>query len=413
MVKIYHIDDEAERYIPITLDELVPGTQISFEIFCHDGTMIKSLLDKGATYSLFAQKMIEKQAVGRFFIRQGSALNLNEYMHNAAKLKRMLLDPHFFESRYREFRDKWFVVDKQVLNSGIPFDIRLGGLRFPVFGEIPFSVDNNATYRHLLDLNSDIAVRKQDVDAYYTYLDTILDAEWIEDPLLKLRARREKLNVWCYRVLEEASGDGIRQDTLLKLYKHISIVLKLLINDFSYAGNFLFFDVSDVFLPLHSVNVCLLSMIVGHMMNREESALFNLGIAAVLHDVGRVAINDEGGEDAPSGAARELFKSHVVKGHEILAPCSDVPRAAKVVALTHHEHVDGSGYVYGLTGERIHPFSKIVGVVDTFENRLVTDFRHASLKRAEIIEMMARNGGRFDPDVLAAFIRFMAGVALL
>ncbi|HXW69741.1 MAG TPA: hypothetical protein VEJ88_09030, partial [Dissulfurispiraceae bacterium] len=174
MVKIYTIDDDSERYIPITLDSLIPGAQIPFEIFTHDGTFYKSLLDKGSMYSYFAQKMIEDQAVSSFYIRQGNALSFEEYMRHADKLKKMLLDPSFFESRYRDFRDKWFIVDKHVLNAGIPFTLPLAGIKFPLFGEIPFVIDSTAAYRHLLDLNADIAIRKQDVDSYYTYLDTLL-----------------------------------------------------------------------------------------------------------------------------------------------------------------------------------------------------------------------------------------------
>ena len=411
MARIYEIDD-VERYIPINLAELVPGTQIPFEIFTNDGTFIKSLLDKGSTYSVFAQKMIEKQGLGSFYIKQGNALSLEQYMRNAAKLKKMILDPHFFESGYLNFRAKWFVIDKQVLNSGIPFNIPLGGLRFPVYGEIPFGVDSPDSFKHLLDLNSGIAVRKQDVNAYYTYLDTVQDAEWIEDPFLKMKVRREKLKVWSFRMLEEAANNIISQETLMGLYKHISINMTLLINDLKHAGQFLFFDVSDVFVYIHSTNVCLMSMLIGHLMKMEEAVLLNLGISAMLHDVGRVAIGEKASEVSSNEAEREIYKSHVLKGKELLDQCKDVPKVARAVALTHHEMVDGSGYLYGLTGDKIPYFSKIVGVADTFENYLVTGFNDNSIKRGKALEIMMDNGNKFDPDILKTFVHFMACLEL-
>jgi HD-GYP domain-containing protein (c-di-GMP phosphodiesterase class II) len=412
MVKIYTIEDDSERYIPINLDELVPGTRIPFEIFTRDGNIIKSLLDKGSTYSLFARKMIEKQAVGSFFIKQGNALSFDEYMHNAARLKKLLLDPHFFESRYREFRDKWFIIDKHVINSGMPFSIPLGAMKFPVFGEIPFSVDNDAAHKHLLDLNSDIAIRKQDIDAYYNYLHTVLFTDWIEDPLLKIRIRREKVKVWCYRLLEEAYNNGISQNTLAGLYKHIGLIMTLMANSLDHIGTFLVFDVSDMFLYIHSTNVCLMSMMIGRLMNLEEDVLLNLGICAMLHDVGRVTIDNDAGEISANEAEMEIFKSHVLRGKELLDQYKDVPALAKVVALTHHERVDGSGYVYGLTGDKIHQFSKIVGVADTFENHVVTGFKNNAIKRGKAIEVMVKNGQKFDPDILKTCIRFVAGLAL-
>lgn len=411
MARIYTLDD-SERYIPINLGELVNGTQIPFEIFTHDGTIYKSLLDKGSTYSYYAQRMIENQALSKFYIRQGNALNFDEYMHNAAKLKKMLLEPDFFNSRYKAFREKWFIVDKQVLNAGIPSTIPLAGLRFPLFGEIPFSIDSDDSYRNLLDLNSDIAIRKQDVDAYYIYLDEILDTENIEDPLLKLRCRREKLKVWCYRLLEEARNDALTKDTLFKLYKHISIIRTLLSNDFNYAGKFLFFDVSDVFLYIHSTNVCLMSLMYGQVTNMEDASLLNLGIAAMLHDVGRVAIDDDAIENSSNEMEREIFRSHVIKGKELLDPQKDVPKVAKMVALTHHEREDGSGYMSGLAGDRIPQFSKIVGLADTFESYRVTDFKHTSIKRTQIIGEMARQEHAFDPDMLKTFISFVAKLTI-
>ena len=92
MVRMYRIESDSERYISISLDALVPSAQIPFEIFTHDGTIYKSLLDKGSTYSYFAKEWIEKQAVSS---RHGNALSFDEYMHNAARLKAMILDPHF------------------------------------------------------------------------------------------------------------------------------------------------------------------------------------------------------------------------------------------------------------------------------------------------------------------------------
>jgi HD-GYP domain-containing protein (c-di-GMP phosphodiesterase class II) len=412
MVKIYSVEDDRERYIPITLDSLVPSSQIPFEIFTHDGTFYKSLLDKNSVYSYFARKMIEDQALSSFYIRQGNALSFEEYMRNADKLKKMLLDPCFFESRYRDFRDKWFIVDKHVLNAGIPFTIPLAGIKFPLFGEIPFVIDSTAAYRHLLDLNSDIAISKQDIDAYYTYLDTVLDTEDIGDPIVKLRARREKVKVWCYRVFAEARNNAVTRDTLLMLYKHICIVMTLIANDFSYAGKFLFFDVSDTFLYIHATNVCMMSLMHGHVLNMEETELLNLGIAAILHDVGLVTIADDVSEDSPNEIERELYKSHVLRGKELLDQCKDIPKAARTVALTHHEREDGSGYPDMLTGSMIHPFAKIVALADTFERLRVAGFKHTSMKRTKVLEYMVHNGHAFNPDYLKTFLQFVAGLAL-
>lgn len=412
MVKRYSIESDKDRYIPIGLETLIPGTQIPFEIFTHDGTIYKSLFDKGSTYSYFAKEMIQNQALSKFYIRQANALSFNEYMQNAAKLKAMILDPSYFEFKYKEFRDKWFIIDKRVLNTDMPFEIPIGGLRFPVFGEIPFIVDNAMSYKHMLGLNSDIAVRKRDIDAYYIYLDNLLDKTDIEDPFIKIRVRREKLKVWCYRILEEIRNRTVSQDTLLKLYKHISLLIGLIRSDFNMAGKLLFFDVSDMYLYIHCTNVCLMSMMHGHIMNFDDNSLLNLGVSAILHDAGRVAIDDDVYENSTDDYEREIYKSHVLKGKELLEPYKDIPMVAKTVALTHHEREDGSGYLYGIKGDKIHQFAKIVALSDSFESKRVPGYKQPVTKRTQILEQMAKQIHLYDSAMLKDFIRFVSALTL-
>ncbi|MCX8026841.1 MAG: HD domain-containing protein [Thermodesulfovibrionales bacterium] len=412
MKKTYTIDSDEERYIPISLDSLVPGSKIPFEIYTYDGTMYKSLLDKGSTYSYFAQEMIKKQALSRFFIRQANALSFNEYLQSAAKLRNMILDPTFFESRYKEFRDKWFIIDKMVLGSGLPLKVCIGGLRFPVYGELPFSIENESSYKQLLDLNADIAIRKTDIDTYYTYLDNLLDNPEIQDVLIKVRIRREKLKVWCFRVFEEIRNNCLSKDTLLKLYKHITLLIGLIKNDFTVAGKMLFFDVSDIYLYIHSTNVCLMSMMHGHVMNMDDNSLFNLGISAILHDIGRIYIDDDAKEDSHDELQRQIYRSHVLKGKESLEPYMDIPSVAKIVALTHHEREDGSGYLYGLKGDKIHHFSKIIALSDTFERMRVRGYKYPVIKRTQILQEMSKNPQIYDAKLLKDFLKFVAGLSL-
>ncbi|HXW68590.1 MAG TPA: HD domain-containing phosphohydrolase, partial [Dissulfurispiraceae bacterium] len=149
-----------------------------------------------------------------------------------------------------------------------------------------------------------------------------------------------------------------------------------------------------------------------HVLNLEEPALLNLGIAAMLHDVGLVNIADNACEDSPNKIERELFKSHVILGRQLLDQCEDVPKTAKTVALTHHERDDGTGYPDMLSGSLIHPFAKIVALADTFERLRVTGFKHAPMKRTKVLEYMVLHGHAFDPDYLKTFLKFVAGLAL-
>ncbi|MGE5581531.1 MAG: HD-GYP domain-containing protein [Bacillota bacterium] len=123
------------------------------------------------------------------------------------------------------------------------------------------------------------------------------------------------------------------------------------------------------YLYSHSVNVCILSLMIGLEMGLNRGQMENLGMGALLHDIGRLftdprPLNQSGqlvSEDY------EQVKKHARLGYEVLKKKFEVNFLSAHVALQHHEREDGSGYPRGLTGKRIHRFAKIVAVADAYD----------------------------------------------
>jgi putative two-component system response regulator len=141
-------------------------------------------------------------------------------------------------------------------------------------------------------------------------------------------------------------------------------------------------------------------------LDQEKSDL--IGMAAPLHDVGKVGIADEiltkrGELDADE---RREMERHAQAGHDLLADAtSDVVRLAAEIALTHHERYDGTGYPRGLAGEAIPVTGRITAVADVFD-ALVCDrpYRRA-LTLEEAVKIMLRGRGtQFDPDLIDSFM---------
>ena len=128
--------------------------------------------------------------------------------------------------------------------------------------------------------------------------------------------------------------------------------------------------------------------------------------ASMLHDLGKIVVPDEIlTKPGPLTAAeRALMERHVEVGHEMLAGSHDpVLRLAAVIALTHHERPDGTGYPNGLRGDGIPVEGRIAAVADVFD-ALTSDrvYRHA-LPVAVAFELMQQGRGtQFDPRVLDA-----------
>jgi putative nucleotidyltransferase with HDIG domain len=118
----------------------------------------------------------------------------------------------------------------------------------------------------------------------------------------------------------------------------------------------------------HSVNVGVLCNILGRWLGYSEEEIMLLTVSGLMHDIGKIETPIEI-LDKPGKLTEEEFdivKLHVIKGYDLLA-AADAPYEVRMAALTHHEKLDGSGYMYGLNSESIHKFSKIVSLCDIYD----------------------------------------------
>jgi putative two-component system response regulator len=133
-----------------------------------------------------------------------------------------------------------------------------------------------------------------------------------------------------------------------------------------------------------------------------------LGLASVLHDVGKLAIPDSILlKPGPLTADERLaIETHADIGYDMLSgSCSSLLDMAAVIARTHHEKFDGSGYPRGLAGTDIPLEGRIAAVADAFD-ALTSDrvYRPAWTVQATIAWMRSEHDNHFDPVVLEAFI---------
>jgi putative two-component system response regulator len=131
--------------------------------------------------------------------------------------------------------------------------------------------------------------------------------------------------------------------------------------------------------------------------------------AARLHDVGKIAIPD-GILFKPgklTASEFEVVKSHTTIGAEILSGSrSELLQLAEVIALTHHERWDGTGYPRGLKAEAIPLEGRILAIADTFDALTHDQPHRRAFSMPEAIEEIQRQRGKqFDPDLVEAFLK--------
>jgi putative two-component system response regulator len=147
--------------------------------------------------------------------------------------------------------------------------------------------------------------------------------------------------------------------------------------------------------------------LIAHAAGAKPAVSEMLSIAAPLHDIGKLGVPSEilrktGKLSAPDW---ERVKRHPEIGADIIGEHDDaLLKLARQLALTHHEHWDGSGYPKGLKGDLIPWGGRIMAVVDGFESMTTTQFWREPMKFMEAAnEIMEGAGKRYDPKVVEAF----------
>jgi CHASE2 domain-containing sensor protein len=138
--------------------------------------------------------------------------------------------------------------------------------------------------------------------------------------------------------------------------------------------------------------------------------------ASAMHDIGKIGIPDrilqKPGKLDPDEWA--IMKTHTTMGATILGG-SNAPliQMAELIALTHHERWDGSGYPAGLAGEEIPLIGRVVAICDVFDALLsVRPYKHAWTLDDTLAEIRAQSGRHFDPSLVEPFERLARAVAV-
>jgi len=151
----------------------------------------------------------------------------------------------------------------------------------------------------------------------------------------------------------------------------------------------------DDYTFAHSVNVCILSLMTGITLGYNDTKLKELGIGALLHDIGKVSL-DKALINKPEDLSREeyeLIKHHPQLGFEILRKYDDISLLSAHVAFQHHERWDGNGYPRGLAGEAIHEYARIVAVAVVYDALLADRPYRSSYSVNQAITILRRMAG--------------------
>ncbi|MBP1763201.1 MAG: metal dependent phosphohydrolase [Firmicutes bacterium] len=187
------------------------------------------------------------------------------------------------------------------------------------------------------------------------------------------------------------------QQVVDDLTKRDNVLIYL--NDVRFKSDYLF---------MHSTNVGIFAIVIGIKLGLEKDDLFCLGMGALLHDYGKTRINKAILEKKGSLTWDEFnkVKEHSLNGYTILKSETQFDHRMMLIALQHHEWHDGRGYPWGISGEDIHPFSRIVAVADVYDALTTDRVYRQRIPTHEAVRMICQGAGsQFDGDIVQAFCK--------
>jgi HD-GYP domain-containing protein (c-di-GMP phosphodiesterase class II) len=164
----------------------------------------------------------------------------------------------------------------------------------------------------------------------------------------------------------------------------------------------------DEYTFVHSLDVCILSLSLARHLNLSREEMMEVGIGALLHDVGKMRLPTQVLKKPDTLSENEWVevRKHPVYSLEIMEASQGIPDSSKQLALQHHERFNGSGYPFGLKGDTISTYGQIVGMVD-FYDAITTDrpYQKAIQPHEAIRQIYEKGQGEFDRLMVERFIQ--------
>lgn len=254
------------------------------------------------------------------------------------------------------------------------------------------------------------ATVKHEIDVKF-----LKQAETLEEPtrevslakeINKARMIRNEAKLVIKNVLED-----VRLGNQIELEKVQQVIPKMTESIFSNKDALLGLSrikSMDEYLFLHSVSVCVLMISFSHALGIHRDEINEIGIGALLHDIGKVKVNTNI-LNKPGRLTEDEFvkmKEHVNIGHILLQETPNIPETALMVAHQHHERYDGSGYPNKLKADKLSLYGQMAAIVDVYDAITSDRCYHKGMESTDALRKIFEwSKFHFNPELVQHFIR--------
>ncbi len=232
------------------------------------------------------------------------------------------------------------------------------------------------------------------------------DKNAFTDNLISARKSRDKTRIYIEEMLSQAKMGKVVDTERAKTL--VAELANNIVNNLDASMWLTQLKKRDEYTAIHSLNVCVLSLTLGRALDLSTEELHELGLGALLHDIGKMQVPLEV-LNKPGKLSQdefEIMKTHPQKGYEMLLKDNSLSQEVLSIVKSHHERLNASGYPDSLSKQEITYFTKIVTITDVYDavtsDRVYHDGMtpHEAMQR--LYEWMPEN---FDQKLMEVFIR--------
>jgi putative nucleotidyltransferase with HDIG domain len=223
----------------------------------------------------------------------------------------------------------------------------------------------------------------------------------------------EETRVSCKRILRQTIDDFENKTVvdLSDLSETIHNIIDDILSNEEMQVSLNDISASDEYTFAHSVSTTVYSLLIARQLGYSKIMLEKLAAGALFHDIGKILIDKKilnKVENLEPDEA-EYIKQHTTLGYGVLKKCLNLTELSRIVALYHHEAMDGSGYPTGIKAGELNEVVRIVTVADTYD-ALVSDrcYRQRWNSNQAVNYLIEHAETKYDTKLVSAFIRQIA-----
>jgi HD-GYP domain-containing protein (c-di-GMP phosphodiesterase class II) len=268
-------------------------------------------------------------------------------------------------------------------------------------------------------INGNDKVRIRGVEKLYIDEEDALAYEAYVQKHIQTIARAEDISLddKAIIVYEKAStviDEMFRNPESLEVAKNVKPVVDsivdIILHDTKAVASLLKITAHDYYTHTHSINVSIYTLSLGAFLGIQGEDLKALGMAAVLHDIGKSKVNFDiiNKNGSLTEVEFEEMKTHPAQGHEIALKLGITDERVLTGIRHHHEKLVGGGYPDNLSGDKISRFARIIGVCDVFDALTTKRSYKDPMTTFESIKLMKEAmKGHLDFEMVNALIRML------